>query len=112
MITQAIATIAGSIALMASPMMCDNVADEKIDPMTEIIACATYDDDTALRTYYQARDCIADVVHENRFNDSITECEFEDSQNCIWMQIDGFGLTYVDVDGMAYYLKNVSIRNV
>lgn len=101
MITQAIATITGSIALMASPVMVSNdagTADEQIQ------ACVTYG---IGQTYYESQACIREVVHENRFNDTITECEFEDSTDCIWMRIDGFGHTFVDVRGIAYYMPNV-----
>lgn len=105
MITQAIATIAGSIALIASPVMVNDemTADEQIQ------ACVTYAEG---ETYYDSQSCIREVVYANRFNDTITECEWEDSTNCIWMRIDNFGSTFVDVDGIAYYMNGMEIRNV
>lgn len=105
MITKAIATIAGSIALMASPVMATNdegTADAQIQ------ACVTNE---VGETYYDSQACIKEVVYNNRFNNTITECEFEDSMNCIWMRVDGFGATFVDVDGIPYYLRTET-RNV
>lgn len=105
MITQAIATITGSIALMVSPVTAtahtNMTADEQIQ------ACVTYAEG---ETYYDSRDCIREVVYENRMNHTITECEWEDSTNCIWKRIDGFGLTFVDVDGVPYYMPNMEIH--
>lgn len=105
MIAQAIATIAGSIALMASPMATHDAgtADEQIQ------ACVTY---AADETYYDSQSCIREVVYNNRLNDTITECEWEDSTNCIWMRIDDFGSTFVDVDGIAYYMNGMELHNV
>lgn len=104
MITQAIATIAGSIALMVSPVTATHdagTADEQIQ------ACVTY---AADETYYDSQSCIREVVYNNRLNDTITECEWEDSTNCIWMRIDDFGSTFVDVDGIAYYMRGMEMH--
>lgn len=106
MITQAIATIAGSIALMASPIATTHTnvtADEQIQ------ACVTYAEG---ETYYDSQSCIRKVVIDNLNNDTITECAWEDSTNCIWMRIDDFGTTFVDVRGIAYYMQGIEMRNV
>ena len=102
---QAIATIMGSIVL-ASPVMATHTgtADEQIQ------ACVTYE---VGETYYDSQACIREVVIDNLTNDTITECEWEDSTNCIWMRIDEFGSTFVDVDGIAYYMRGIEmITNV
>lgn len=103
MITQAIATIAGSIALIVSPVTANDEQATIESTTAELHACA----DDMTRDYYEVQSCVRSVYFDHRFDDTMPTCEWEDSNNCLWMQINDFGATFIDVDGIAYYMRNV-----
>lgn len=109
MLIKAITTIAGSIALIVSPVAANDENAATIETTTaELHACS----DDMTRDYYEVQSCVRSVYFDHRFDDTMPTCEWEDSQNCLWMEIDGFGTSFIDVDGIAYYMRNVETRTV
>lgn len=94
-----VAGIIASVALSTSPIV-DVAANAKI----EMAHCHE------MANYYDAQGCVEAVYEHHRFDNAIPTCEFEDSANCVWLS-DWDGKSYVDWEGVAYYMPHVYILN-
>lgn len=78
----------------------------RVETMSDAVAhCATVGE------YYDAKDCILDAYDSFGSDSSLDVCEYEESMNCIWYANHGYA-SFIDWDGVAYYLPNVYAMEV
>lgn len=96
-----------TIALMIASMTQSN--EIHVENMNDAsIHCASLND------YDVSRECIVDAFKQYGYDDSMTLCENDEQNNCLFFgRVDYRELSFIDVNNVAYYLTlNDRIINV